>query len=451
MTPRQLALAVLNGSEGDRGPGVTAFDAALNRHGELSERDRAFTVHLVQGVYRWQIRLDWVIKQALRFPFHKLEGRVLNLLRLSLYQIFFMDRVPQSAAVNEAVKQAKGMGQRHLAGVVNGILRTICRHKDRMAFPDPAQDRDLSRSIVYAYPLWLVKQWHQELGIKETERLLEAGNTIPTVMVRARGPDVNREAILKSLRADGVRGVSASYSPDGIGLCRLNGPIHGLESFQKGWFQVQGEAAQICSHLLGVRPGELILDVCAGLGGKSTHLASLMNDQGKVVALDRQQNRLRGLLESTRRLRITSVFPVAADASGPMPFKRTPVFDRILVDAPCSGLGVISRHPDIKISRRKQDIQRLADLQRRILAHTVPLLRPGGKMLYVTCTISRRENEGVVASCLSRHQDLVLENGADHMPTWGRALIDARGFFRTLPHRHHMEGFFGALFSKRGG
>lgn len=449
MGPRDLALAVLNGTYESQVRHVSSgLDSALNGHPEMSERDRAFTVHLVQGVYRWQIRLDWIIERSVRFPFKEIEAAVLNVLRLAVYQIFFMDRVPESAAVNEAVKQAKSSGKRHIVGVVNGILRNICRTRDKIRFPDPDRDRNLYLSIRYAYPLWLVKKWVRELGGQETEFLLDAGNAIPTLTVRTNTLRCHREDLIHRLDSEGVSAIPASFSPEAIRVNRLKGPVNRLASFKQGLFQVQGEAAQICSHLLDPRPGETVLDVCAGLGGKSTHLASLMRDRGRVVAVDTSASRLFTLLETASRLKLESVRPVAADAAGPSPFRAKRVFDRILIDAPCSGLGVISRHPDIKGARRPEDVKRLAFLQSRILDQAVSLLRPGGRLLYVTCTLSREENEGVVTDCLSRHPDMIREDLGEHVPSWGADLIDESGYFRPLPHHHGMEGFFAARFTK---
>ncbi|MFP3912579.1 MAG: 16S rRNA (cytosine(967)-C(5))-methyltransferase RsmB [Desulfobacteraceae bacterium] len=448
MDSRDLALLLLNQAEEGPDRKLNSLHAALNRHVELSERDRAFVVHLVQGVYRWRIRLDWVIRQVLRFPFRQMEVPVLNLIRLALYQIFFMDRVPESAAVNEAVKQAKRTGPRHVAGVVNGVLRNVCRNKHGIALPEREQDPEQYLSVKYSYPLWLVNQWNREMGARETERLLEAGNAIPSLTVRTHTLKCSRQELLPCLRAEGVEGRPARFSPEGIAIDHLTGPIHRLRAFQQGWFQVQGEAAQVCSHLLAPRPGEAVLDVCAGLGGKSTHLACLMKDQGPVVAVDSQPRRLVRLFKNTARLGVKSVLPVAADAAAPLPLGLHASFDRILIDAPCSGLGVISKHPDIKVFRTENDIRRLSDLQGTMVDCAVPLLKPGGKMLYVTCTLSRAENEEVVEACLARHPRLTLENGAEHIPEWGRRLIDAQGYLRTLPHRHHMEGFFAALFAR---
>ena len=448
MMPRDFALAALNSTDYSPGFQEKYLETSFEENPGLSERDRAFIVNLVQGVLRWQIRLDWIVKQTVRFPFKNIEPPVLNILRLALYQIFFMDRVPESAAVNEAVKQARGACNKHVAGFVNGILRHICREKDRISFPDPGRERDLYLSVSYSYPIWLVEKWIRELGPDAAESLLDAGNRIPHTVIRVNTLKTDRQGLLECLNEEGVAGSPSLYSPEGVTLQGLNGPVNRLAAFKEGLFQVQGEAAQIGSHLLFPRPGESVLDLCAGLGGKSTHLAAIMEDKGFILALDRSRRRLIGLLQSSIRLGSGSVNPVVADASGPLSmFLRYP-FDKILVDGPCSGLGVISKNPDTKLTKKVEDIQRLARLQTTILNQAVHLLRKGGRMLYLTCTISREENEGVVEGFLEKNSEIALENLKSTVPEWGLDLIDDNGFFRTFPHIHGMEGFFGALFTK---
>jgi len=447
--PRDVALAALNRADSSHGFQERYLETSFEENPGLSERDRAFIVHLVQGVLRWQIRLDWIVKQAVRFPFKNIEPPTLNILRLALYQIFFMDRVPESAAVNEAVKQAKGADNKHVAGFVNGILRHICREKDRLSFPDPDREPDLYLSVSYSYPLWLIEKWVRELGPDAAERLLDAGNRIPHTVIRANTLKTDRQGLLERLNEEGVTGSTSLYSPEGVTLEGLKGPVNRLTAFKEGLFQVQGEAAQIGSHLLSPYPGDSVLDVCAGLGGKSTHLAAIMEDKGFILALDRSRSRLISLLQSSIRLGAGSVKPVVADARGPLStFMRYP-FDKILVDGPCSGLGVISKNPDAKLTKKVGDIQRLARLQSTILNQTVHLLREGGTMLYLTCTISREENEGVVEGFLEGNGEIALENLKNTIPEWGLDLIDDNGFFRTFPHINGMEGFFGALFRKK--
>ena len=449
MMPRDFALAALNRADPSRGFQGRYFETSFEENPGFSERDRAFIIHLVQGVLRWQIRLDWIVKQAVRFPFKNIELLVLNILRLALYQIFFMDRVPESAAVNEAVKQARGACNKHVAGFVNGILRHICREKDRISFPDPDREHDLYLSVFYSYPLWLIEKWIRELGSDAAERLLDAGNRIPRTVVRVNTLKTDRQGLLERLNEEGVTGSTSLYSPEGVSLQGLKGPVNRLMAFKEGLFQVQGEAAQIGSHLLFPRPGDSVLDLCAGLGGKSTHLAALMEDKGFILALDRSRRRLISLLQSSIRLGSGSVNPVVADASGPLSALLRYPFDKILVDGPCSGLGVISKNPDTKLTKRAEDIQRLAHLQTTILNQAVHLLRKGGRILYLTCTISREENEGVVEGFLERNSEIALENLRSTIPEWGFDLIDDNGFFRTFPHIHGMEGFFGALFVKK--
>jgi len=290
--------------------------------------------------------------------------------------------------------------------------------------------------------------WDKDWGSEFTDLLLEAGNEIPGITLRTNRLKIGRAELLARLEQEGVQCSPCAYSPDGIRLTELNGRIDRLESFKEGLFQVQDEAAQVCAYLLDPRPGERVLDVCAGYGGKASHLAERMNDRGMIAALDISFRRLVNLRDNAARLSIRSIFPVAGDGSKDLSHLLRGKWDKILVDAPCSGLGVISRHPDIKWNRKEEDLGRLAKLQSSILKQAFSLLRSGGRLLYVTCTLSKRENEGAVRFLLKSGSDARLMNLGENAPEWCADLIDENGFYRTFPHRHRMDGFFGALFQK---
>jgi 16S rRNA (cytosine967-C5)-methyltransferase len=406
-------------------------------------------VHIVQGVIRWRGRLDWVIRQTASFPMKKISPQVLNILRIGVYQILFMDRVPDSAAVNEAVNLAKKSGPRHAVASVNGILRSICRNRGRVAFPDPEKDYETYLSVTQSYPLWLTRMWIHELGLTEIEPLMSSQNRIPGLCVRANRLKRSREEVIQILQKEGVTGQPTRFSPEGVRLDGLRGPVDGLEAFQKGYFQVQDEAAQIVSQFLRPQPGDTILDLCAGYGGKSTHLAELMDGKGTVLALDNSVRRLLSLGRNAHRLGIRILRPLAADASGDLASLFKDCINKILVDAPCSGLGVLARHPDGKWRREERDIQRLSGLQGKILERAWGVLAPGGWILYVTCTLSRRENQGVVKDFLSRYPDMSLLDLGKHGPDWAQDLMNPDGTFQSLPNRHGMDGFFAALMEKR--
>lgn len=448
--PRNLALSALNSPAGSTLFSGAVLDNISGLQGELGQRDRAFLNHLVQGVLRWRLRLDWIIEQKSHFPLGKIDPPVLNILRIALYQIFFMDRVPDSAAVNEAVRQAKSVGPHHVGSFVNGLLRNICRNKEKISMPDPERDPVLYLSVFYSYPEWLVNMWYADWGPEFTENLLSAGNRLPRLTLRVNALKTAREVLIARLSDEGVRAIPTSHSPDGITVEEFRGRIDRLASFSDGLFQVQDEAAQICAFLLDPHPGDRVLDVCAGFGGKATHMAERISDRGKIAALDISFHRLVNLRSNKARLGIRSIFPVVGDATSGLENLVKGEWDRVLVDAPCSGLGVISRHPDVKWNRKEEDLARLAKLQGAILKESISLLREGGTLLYVTCTLSRQENEGVVKALLSARTDVRLLNLREHAPKWCRDLIDDLGFFRTFPHAHNMDGFFGALFEKRG-
>ncbi len=405
-------------------------------------------MHLVQGVLRWRLRLDWTLRHSSRTPFERIEPPVLNILRLALYQILFMDRVPDSAAVNEAVKQAKAAGPRHVAGFVNGILRNLCRRGQEFPLPERGPDPAGYLSLCHSFPRWLVEKWIRELGMEEAERLMESQNRIPELVIRTNTLRLGPGDLIDRLGRAGIAAAPCAYSPEGLKVGRLDGPVNRLPGFAEGLFQVQGEAAQICSRLLDPAPGESVLDLCAGLGGKSTHLAQLMRNTGRIVSLDNQPARLLGLASAAGRLGAHSIHPVAADASRDLKAVLRGRFDRILVDSPCSGLGIIARHPDIKWSRDESQVQVFARLQGDILDQARGLLRRGGRLLYATCTLSREENEEVVARFLARSQGMRrLDLRREAAPRFAQ-LLDGQGFFRPLPHVHGMEGFFGALLTK---
>lgn len=446
--PRRLALKILDRLSRDPAAGVLSLDSVFLRESHLTARDRAFISHLVLGVLRWRLRLDWIIAQTADFPFKKIKPTVLNILRLALFQIFFLDRVPDSAAVNEAVKQTRAGEARHVISFVNGILRNICRHKEKIAFPDPKDDPVQYLSVFYSYPGWLVQCWIDQWGPAFTEDLLAAENRPPVLTLRTNTLKTSRESLMETFREEGIACEPTPYSPEGILLRDFRGRVPDLAGFREGRFQVQDQAAQIVSHLLGPRPGDRILDVCAGRGGKTSHLSQLTRAEGPVIALDLSPERLAGLRKNDLRLGIHRTCPVAANAADHLGSLFKHRFERILVDAPCSGLGVLSRHPDGKWNREAGDLVRLGRIQKKILDQASTLLTRRGHMLYVTCTLSKEENEGVVHAFLESNRDVKLEDLRTHGPAWARDLVDEQGCFRTYPHVHQMDGFFAALFVK---
>jgi 16S rRNA (cytosine967-C5)-methyltransferase len=433
------------------GPGVfeRRLEDAFRLDPELDSRDKAFAVHLVQGVLRWRARLDWLIASYAAFPFKRIEPDVLTILRIALYQMVFMDRVPASAAVNEAVKQVSSSRRPHLNRFVNGILREISRRGGRCDFPSKKKDPVAHLSIRYSYPEWLVRKWIAEVGWESVEALLDAGNRISPMVLRVSSRRADREHLAAMLSSEGIRVSNTAFSPDGLVVEEMRGPVGEVKAFREGFFTVQGEAAQVASRLLAPSPGNDVLDLCAGLGGKTTHLAELAADTGVVIAVDRNKQRVMELARAARRMGLGSIHAVAGDVLENRGRWLRGNFDRIMLDAPCSALGTISRHPDVKWSHREGDIRRLSKLQASLLDCAVDLLRPGGRMLYATCTISRDENEGVVEACAGKHRSIFIEDLRKTAPGWAMPLLDEHGFLRCLPHVHHTEGFFAAMLVKK--
>jgi len=442
---RAKALKVLERWERKRGSPIDPlFQRLVEGDEALSRRDKAFCRELVYGVLRWLSRIDHLIERHSKLGIRKLDPLVRNIIRLGVYQLLFLDRVPPWAAVSEAVELARGMGRQGAAGFVNGVLRAVQR--EGASFSYEAPDRTSWIALFWAHPLWMVKMWAERWGAEEAEALCRANNAVPPLTVRTNALKTDREGLLKRLEAEGMEPRPTPYSPWGLILGKPEGLTEG-EAFREGLFQVQDEAAQLISWLLGPKPGQRVLDLCAAPGGKTTHMAELMGDEGEIVAVDVSPRKLKLLKENCLRLGLRIVRPRRADATSPLPF-RPGSFDRVLADVPCTGLGVLRRHPDAKWRIRPEDPERLSRIQLQVLREGARMLKGEGLLLYSTCTLTLEENEGVIEEFL-RDGGFELLDPRKEFPRL-EGLFSPEGFLLSLPHRHGTDGFFAALLRKRG-
>lgn len=442
---RELAAEILSAVETRKAYADILLGHRLDRS-SLSLRDRALLTQLVYGTLRWRGKIDWYLTQLLQRPLSRTDSYLRNLLRLTFYQLLFLDRVPHYAAVNEGVELAKRYGGAKAGNLVNAVAHRILRERNSLSPPDPQDDLALHLSINFSHPQWLVRKWLDSFGAEETEALLMANNEEPPLTLRANRLKGTRENLLATLSANDFGAVPTPWSPSGIQI-KSAAVVNRLPGFQEGVFQVQGEASQLIGYLLDPQPGERVLDACAAPGGKATHLAEMMEDTGEVIATDISVRGLEKLKENVQRLGLKSIRTAAADVSKGLETTLAGPYDRILVDAPCTGLGTLRSHPEAKWHREERDVPRLSRLQKKILHRVSSYLKPGGIMVYSTCTLSREENEGVIDYLLGRRGDLVLEDAASYLPQQAASLTRGR-YLLTLPHKHNTDGFFAARMKK---
>jgi 16S rRNA (cytosine967-C5)-methyltransferase len=420
------------------------LDIYFKEHPKLDSRDRALVTELVYGVLRWQGRLDWIINQQIKIRPDKVDLTVRLILRLAVYQLLFLDRIPAAAAVHEAVELAKTSQPKHVVRFVNGVLRTISRKSVALKEVEPEGSAEHRLAVLYSYPLWLVERWLTHLGNEETESFCQAGNQIPPTTVRVNTLKTTVATMATSFKDLGFFVESGKFVPEALHLRSIRTDLSSLKQYERGEFQVQDEASQVIAHLLQPQPGERILDACAGLGAKSTHLGQLMENRGEIIALDNQGWKLTRLLENAQRLGVSCVEAMEINLLELVPSGEEFSFDRILLDAPCTGLGVIRRNPDIKWKVKPKDFRRLHLLQRQMLEKLAPLLKSGGVLLYATCTVSKEENEETVQGFLAEHPDYQPESARPYLPLGNADLVNRSGAMQTWPHRHGTDGFFAA-------
>jgi 16S rRNA (cytosine967-C5)-methyltransferase len=435
LAARALAAAVLQRIECDRAYADVTLDAAL-RESRLDARDRALATRLVYGTLAWQGRLDWHLATLARRDPTTLDPALRVVLRLGLYQILLLDRIPAHAAVATSVDLAKQLAPA-AAGLVNAVLRRAVRERGALALPDPAAAPVCHLAVAFSHPEWLVARWHERFTAAELRALLAANNLAAPTVLRARVG--SRDTLIARLSAAGASAEACRFAPEAVRVSAV--APHALPDYAAGVFDVQSEASQLVVLLLDPQPGTRVLDACAAPGGKATYAAELTGDRGLVVALDRRRRGAFAVARAARRLGLAGIAAAVADARSATRVLRGR-FDRILVDAPCSGLGTLRAHPEVRWTRTPADIARLAGLQREILEGVTPLLSPGGVLVYATCTIADEENEDVVHAWLAGHRELAVEHAAPHLPAPAAGLVDASGALRTLPHRDDLDGFY---------
>ena len=442
-TPRALAVRILDRVE----KGAFAqplLDAYLSGGIPSAAQDRSLLTRLVYGTLRFRGRLDWIIRTVYTGAFDQMEPGIRNILRVALYQLMRTDRVPAYAATNEAVEMTKRRypGRSNL---VNAVLRNAARRMDTIRYPSFNDDPLSHISTFHSHPLWLVRLWADAIGIEEARVLCEINNEIPPLTVRVNRLKITRTDLIARLEESGCTATPTFYAPDGLIISGLPTPIGEAVWRKEGTMQIQDEASQLIGSLMDPRPGETVLDVCAGDGIKTTHLAHLMHNTGRIVAMDINRNKIESSQDLSRRLGATIIEPIVHDATQAPPGELCERFDRVLVDVPCSGLGTVRRNPEIKWNTSPEDLRLFPPLQREILERSAAYLKKGGLMVYSTCTIDPAENEVVVEEFLHDNDGFELYRPA----TVPAALLDERGLFRTYPHRHGTDGFFGAVFRKK--
>lgn len=420
----------------------------LEKNPQIKPADRALLYQLVYGVLRWKGKLDFVLGKFSQRPLKKLSKDILFILRLGAFQLLFLSRIPASAAINEAVKLAKSGPTPWAANYVNGVLRSLDRGKEGLSFPSK-EDPVAYLAVNHSHPAWLVNQWLDSWGFEKTLALCQFNNQIPPHTLRVNTLKTDRDALAEKLQSLAARIELTPFSPLGIRVEDPNRPLMQDESYRQGWFQIQDEASQLIALIVDPQPGETVLDLCAGAGGKTTHLAQWMKNQGKVVAVDLHPKKVKDLQENARRLGITLIEGQVGDALNQALFPKKMAFDRILIDAPCSGWGVIGRNPDLKWRLKADDSLRLSRMQNKFLQNAAGWLKSGGVLVYVTCTLSREENQGVIKKFIDNHPEFVKEDASPFMPESAGMLVGDDGFYQTWPPAHGMDGFFAARLRKK--
>ena len=445
---RAAALIVLNELQKKSWTLDAALEVFLDRF-SFPSREQGLFHAIIYGVLRWKGAMDPVIEHFSHRLLERIEPEVLNILRIALFQIRYLDRVPVSAAVDTAVELTRRTGRPWAAGFVNALLRAAAEIPREALLPDREADPVGWLAQSRSFPAWLVSRWVKRWGHFRAGALCDAQNEIPPITVRANRLKVSRDRLLEALKEECEKAWPCRYAPDAVSFFNPKSALRDMNAFQKGWFQVQDEAAQLVTILLDPQPGEMVLDACAGLGGKTGHIAQQMENRGRLFSWDIDARRLTRLLSEMQRLGVAIVTSKKRDLESPAGVNIPMRFDRVLLDAPCSGLGVLRRNPDGRWRVTEEDLSRHRQRQLKMLSDASTLVKPSGVLVYAVCSTEPEENDDVVEAFLTNHADFLLCPDKRILPHPIRHLMEKETCLKTNPLDHGMDGFFAVRLEKR--
>ncbi|MBI4529943.1 MAG: 16S rRNA (cytosine(967)-C(5))-methyltransferase RsmB [Candidatus Latescibacteria bacterium] len=442
---RQAALRILARVDVDRAFVDKMLDPWLRR---VPPHDRSFVREIVLGTTMWRGRIDWTLERFAERPLTTLTPWIRNILRMGVYQILFLDRIPDRAAIDESVKLAHTFGHRGVAGFVNAVLRKIAAERGQIAYPAQGTDPVEAIAIHYSHPAWMVRRWIDRYGVQETEMICQANNQRPVLTVRVNRLKTTVTGLQERLRREG--GIETEVIEEFGDFLAVPEPkeLFNTEAFKEGWFIVQDPSAGIPVLLLDPQPGETILDMCSAPGGKASSMAILTGDQARIIAVEKHPGRVVVLQENLDRLGLSGVKVLCGDAltlpfikDSPEQLPSTTVdgnrfFEKVLVDVPCSGTGTLSKKSDARWHRSEEQIHDMVELQGRLLETAARFVKPGGVIVYSTCSIEREENEGVVEAFLRCYPTYRPESVPPSFRRWGQTMI------KTFRHRDGIDGSF---------
>lgn len=436
---RELALRVLY----DVNENKAYSNIALNKYiesADVKSLDARFITELVYGVIKWKKKLDFIIEQFSNIKIKKISPWILSILRIGLYQILYMDKVPVHSACSESVNLAKRYGHNASGKYVNGVLRNVARNINNITYPKKEKDLIAYLSVEYSHPEWMVEEWVLRYGDDFAQKLLESNNKIPCFSIRVNTLKTTKSDLIKILENEGVRVQEALYEEEALIIEKFSS-IAKLQAFKNGLFQVQDESSMLVSRILDPKLGDVVVDMCAAPGGKSTHIAQLMQNKGVVISRDVHEHKIKLIDELAKRLEIDIIKSELYDACK-LDNSLIGKADRVLVDAPCTGLGVIRRKPDIKWARNLNDIEDIVKIQKAILNNAAKYVKSGGFLVYSTCTIEPRENEMVVEEFIKENKEYEKVDITPLLPDKLKKPSAIDGKLQLYPNVDGVDGFF---------
>jgi 16S rRNA (cytosine967-C5)-methyltransferase len=440
---REAAMDLLDTIEKNQSYSNLLLNTTIEKN-KISPLDIGLLTELTYGTLQRRMALDFFLKPFIKNS-KKLENWVLQLLRITLYQMVYLDKIPDRAAIFEAVEIAKKRGHKGIAGMVNGVLRSLQR--EGLPSLDVISDPIERLSIETSHPEWLVKRWVSQFGMERTKEMCEVNLTAPLQTARVNLTKTTIRECIEDLDEEGFLIEKSPIIPEAIRA--LKGNLAFSRAFKKGMITIQDESSMLAAYALAPNENELILDACAAPGGKSTHIAETMKLTGGVISLDLHEHKVKLINENAKRLGLGNIRTIAMDSRNAGEHFEKEYFDRILLDAPCSGLGVMRRKPDMKYTKKEQDLNQLSTIQQNLLKSVSPLVKKGGILVYSTCTVDKEENENTVFTFLQEHPEFEMDvTLKERMPEAIQPLV-TEGFLQILPQDFGSDGFFIACLRKK--